>query len=106
MAEVATNKVFENSKMIAWELILDPGESSGIHSHAHDYFFYVIEASELEAFDAEGSSLGKFADPVGGTVFVEFDGTDLVHELGKFPATHEVRNIGQSRYREVLIELK
>jgi hypothetical protein len=40
------------------------------------------------------------------TVFVEFDGTDLVHELGKFPATHEVRNTGSTRYRELLIELK
>lgn len=106
MADVATNKVFENEKMIAWELILDPGESSGIHSHAHDYFFYVVEASELEAFDAEGNSLGQFTDPVCGTVFVEFDGTDLVHELGKFPATHEVRNTGSTRYRELLIELK
>ena len=61
---------------------------------------------QLEASDAEGFSLGKFADPVGDGVFVEFDGTDLVHEPGKFPATHEVRNIGQSRYRKVLTKLK
>ena len=106
MAEVATRKIFENERVRVWELELAPGQSSGLHTHANAYFFYVTEASELEAFDAAGNSFGRFHDPVGTVVYVDFDGQDLVHEGSKAPATHEVRNIGSGHYREVLVELK
>jgi len=42
MGEVGSYKVFENEKIIIWELILEPSEKTPCHTHQHDYIFYVL----------------------------------------------------------------
>lgn len=42
MSGVGTKKVFENDRVIVWEMTLEPGDSTGQHTHEHDYFFRVI----------------------------------------------------------------
>ena len=36
MAEVGTKVVFEDDEIKVWNLVLDPGEASGTHTHGHD----------------------------------------------------------------------
>ena len=48
MAEIATKKLFENDQIAVWELVLEPGESSGLHTHSNSYLFYVLEGSTGE----------------------------------------------------------
>ena len=48
MAGVGTTKVFENDKIIVWEFVLAPGDTTPIHSHEHDYIFYVLDGAPLQ----------------------------------------------------------
>lgn len=109
MAGVGTTKVFENDKIIVWEFVLEPGEETPLHTHEHDYVFYVLDGAPLQVFDAEGRDLGTL-DASSGSVFaLAMDGGDLVSVDGRghrVPATHKARNVGTSRYREVLVESK
>ena len=109
MADVGSKLVFENDRVAVWEFVLEPGESTPVHTHERDYVWYVIEGSDLETFDESGGSLGvlpsktgmSFAFTVGGSELVSSDGKGL-----RGPATHSARNVGPSTYREILVEMK
>lgn len=109
IGEVGTTKVFENEKIIVWEFVLEPGETTPVHTHKHDYVFYVLDGAPLEVFSAAGEALGTF-DAVTGSVFpLKIDGDELVSADDKghrVPATHAARNAGSTRYREILVESK
>ncbi len=106
MSGVGTNKVFENDKVIVWEMALEPGESTGVHKHEHEYFFQVVSGSTLETISTEGESLGAFEFATGSTHYLTLDGDELVYNGVRVPAKHEARNVGDSRYFEILVELK
>jgi hypothetical protein len=109
MAEVGTTKIFENNATILWEFVLEAGEETPVHTHKHDYVFYVLDGAPLQISDANGKDLGVF-DAVTGSVFpFKIEGDDLVSADDKghrVPATHKARNAGSTRYREILIESK
>ena len=106
MAGVGTTKLFENDRVIVWDLTLAPGEGSGVHTHENTYFFQVLEGSTLETLDAEGNSLGSFDFETGSTVWLDLDGDDVVLNDLRVPATHDAKNVGNNPYREILVELK
>lgn len=109
MAHVGSKKIFENDRIIIWEFVLEPGETTPRHTHEHDYVWYVLEGSRLETFDENGRSIGAFDSSTGATFAFECVGSDLVStdEKGlRGPATHSARNAGASRYREILVEMK
>jgi hypothetical protein len=105
MAEIATSKIFENEKISLWEMVLEPGESTGVHTHSRDYVFHVIEGSTLELADGAGTSLGKLEMKIGDTMSLRLEGRELVAGDSRFPVTHSARNVGSSRYREILVEI-
>ena len=109
MAGVGSTKIFENDRIIVWDFVLEPGESTPLHTHEHDYVWHVLEGSRLETFDEEGKSMGAFDSKTGATFAFECDGIELVSTDGKGlrgAATHSARNAGSSRYREILVEMK
>ena len=106
MTEIATTKLFENERVIVWELLLEPGESTGLHTHHNDYFFHVLEGSTLGANDKNDQDLGDFEFEAGSTHWISIDGDELVFGDLRIPATHDARNTGSGRYREILVELK
>ena len=106
MSDIATKKIFENDKNAVWEMVLQPGESTGVHTHSHDYVFYVLEGSVGEVEDKEGNSLGKLELKAGETMFFRLEGDEFVAGDLRVPATHSARNVGETRYREILVEIK
>lgn len=106
MSGVGTKKVFENDKVIVWEMALEPGESTGVHTHQNEYFFQVISGSTLETISSDGDSLGEFEFETGSTHYLTLEGDSLVYGDMKVPARHEARNVGTGRYYEILVELK
>ncbi len=106
MSGVGTKTVFENDKVIVWEMTLAPGESTGQHTHEHEYFFQVISGSTLETVSDKGASLGKFDFQTGSTHYLTLEGDQLVYGDIRVPATHEAVNVGDSQYHEILVELK
>ena len=110
MAHVGTNKVFENGKIIVWELFLGPGESHDLHTHQLPYVLYVMEGSTLRGFDADGKEAATAEVRTGEVLPFRIDGGDFVSGSGpdelRLPASHSVQNIGESPYKEILIEFK
>lgn len=109
MAGVGSTKIFENDRIIVWDFVLEPGESTPVHTHEHDYVWHVIQGSRLETFDEAGKSIGAFDSNTGDTFAFKCVGSELVStdEKGlRGPATHSARNAGASRYREILVEMK
>ena len=93
LGDVATRLLLENSKVKIWELNLEPGQSSGWHRHTMDYIMVTLEGSHMR---------------------VELD-DDTAYETDPQPgqwrfadmqSPHNAVNIGTTRYRNVLIELK
>ena len=106
---VGTSKIFENDRTIIWECALQPGESTPVHTHEHDYVFYVLDGAPLEVFDENGELLTVFEAQSGMCFPLNCEGDDLVSADDKgirVPATHSARNAGDTPYREILVESK
>ena len=106
MADIATKKILENDKIVVWEMTLEPGEATGVHIHTRSYMLYVIEGSKVDTLDTDGTSLGAVEAEAGHTVYFELQGDQLLLGEKRFPAKHDAKNIGTTRYREVLVEFK
>ena len=109
MAEVGTFKVFENDKIIVWEFLLEPGETTAMHTHKHDYIFYVLDGAPLQVFDVNGKDLGTLDAKTGAVFNLRCDGNELIgvdDPNVRVPVTHTAKNTGPTRYREILVETK
>jgi hypothetical protein len=107
--DVGTAKLYENDRIIVWEFLLEPGEYAHCHTHAMDYVMYVVEGSRLQTFDVKGEPLATYDAPAGAIIPLNVEGQWLVDPLGlgyRVPVTHSARNVGETRYREILIETK
>jgi hypothetical protein len=69
----------------------------------------VLDGAPLQVFDRGGRDLGTL-DAKSGSVFVlRCEGDDLVgvdDPSIRVPATHCAKNVGPTRYREILVETK
>ena len=92
MGEVGTKLIFENEQVKVWEFTLAPGEAVEAHTHEHDYFFYPIEGGTLEVTRPSGRTQATLE---AGAVYYRKKGD-----------THAAKNVGTTRYHEVLVELK
>ena len=109
MAGVGTLKVFEDDRIIVWNLDLEPGEQGEQHTHTLDYVVRILSGSTLEVFGPSGESLDTVELKAGNAVCFRIDGDQIVSERPGYPAvpaTHSARNIGANTFREVLIEFK
>ena len=106
MADIATKKICEDDKIAIWEMVLEPGESTGVHTHIHDFVFYVIEGSTGEVTDQDGNHLGTLEMKAGETMLFRLEGQELVAGDLRIPARHSARNVGSTRFREILVETK
>ena len=93
LGDIASEVLFENEHVKIWNLIVEPGKASPWHLHGRDYVTVVVEGGGLTVeFDdgttEEGSSRV---------------GTWRYHGGHK---VHRVVNNTDTRYKNVLIELK
>ena len=106
MADIGTTKIFENEKISVWEMVLEPGERTEVHTHKHDYVFFVLEGSTGEVFDKRGNSVGALEMKAGDSYFFKLIGDELVSGDFRIPVTHSARNVGSTRFREIIVESK
>jgi len=106
MGNIATTRFFENEKISVWEMVLEPGESCDMHTHNNDYLFYVLEGSTAELVDGQGKSMGALELKPGDKYFFKVEGQELVAGDLRIPRTHLAKNVGKTRYRELLVESK
>lgn len=106
MVDVATKKLLENDKVIVWEMLLEPGESTGVHTHQYSYLIQVLEGADLRATDKNGENPVDFRFKTDDTYWVTVEDGEVVLGSERLSATHNAQNIGTTRYREILVELK
>jgi len=94
---VASRVLFEDDNVRIWDMTLEPGEASALHTHEHDYYL-IIQSGDLVAGitpkDFPMDSFIGIVPPEGNTVYVPKGGTEWAY------------NIGKETYFEFLVELK
>src|SRR5437899_4565129 len=88
--------LFENSRVKAWSLTLEPGQATPQHTHELDEIVICLESSKLRITKAGPEPEGQTLQPNVGDVF-------MPPVKG---VTHVLTNAGETRYRQVSIELK
>ncbi len=92
---IGTAELFENERVKVWDFVLEPGEAIPFHTRRRDHVIVVVEGGRLETEDAAGNR--RTVEPRAGDWFYcRVDGED----------THDARNVGTTRYRNLVIELK
>lgn len=88
--------LLENDRIRAWSLTLEPGQSTAAHTHQLDEIVICLESGKLHITKPGPESEGEVVQPKFGAVFMpKVKGV-----------THVLTNSGESRYRQVSIELK
>ena len=93
LGEIASVVLVENERVKIWNLIVEPGESSPWHLHARDYITVAVEGAGLTVEYEDGAT------------------EESVSEVGTWRfrdrhRVHRVTNHTDTRYKNVLIELK
>jgi len=99
LGNVATRLLFENERVRIWEMDLAPGARSAIHHHEVDYVLVQIE----------GDRIAAMPEPDTGGAFREYIEAEVVSGKARYIGRGGIEtaiNVGQRRYREILIELK
>ena len=88
--------LFENSRVKAWSLTLEPGQATPQHTHELDEIVICLESSKLRIIKAGPEPEGQTLQPNVGDVF-------MPPVKG---VTQVLTNVGGTRYRQISIELK
>src|SRR5262249_14920124 len=99
IGNVGTRLLLENERVRIWEMDLAPGARSDVHRHDVDYVLVVVEGDRIAA-EPEPDTAGKHRAYVEAAVE-----PGRVHYMRRGGIETAV-NVGQRRYREILIELK
>jgi hypothetical protein len=95
-AQVGKHVMFENDRVRVWDLDLAPGESFPAHLHRLDYVIMVVSGGLLRFDEPGGKRDVQYVDNQ-----VSFR---AVGPAGKLD--HTLTNIGTTRHRNFVIELK
>ncbi len=99
LGDVATRLLFENERVRIWEMDLAPGARSAPHRHDLDYVLVVVEGDRIAAMP-EPDTRGAVRQ------YLEADVTPGRAYYIARGGIETAINVGQRRYREILIELK
>ncbi|MDQ3375489.1 MAG: cupin [Actinomycetota bacterium] len=90
---VGTSVVFENDLVRVWEVLLEPGEKQEMHQHVLPYVVVAIEPGNNRITSLDGEMRDT----------VEVPGHIVYQDPGQI---HELHNVGTTRYRNRLVEIK
>jgi len=93
LGPIGNRIIFENEHVRVWELAVEPGKSKGLHRHDLPYVIVPLTAGTIEI------------ESIDGTVYRpnEKVGEAIWRDAGEI---HDLRNLGDTIYRNVLVEIK
>jgi hypothetical protein len=101
--QVGTKKLFENDRVVVWEMRLAPGEKEKIHEHTNDYVMVQITGDRVAGV-FEPESKGTWAEYAGRSLEGDVsNGNVIFAEKGGIEAAE---NIGKEPFYEIIVELK
>ena len=95
LGDIGTEILFENDRIRVWDMVLEPGESSRMHRHLQDYVWIDV-----------GHSKKELLWPGERRLLSHDDGYVSYQVVGKAGRDYDtgIKNIGESRSRQVVIE--
>ena len=93
LGPIGSHVLFENDAIRVWAVSVEPGSKQPWHRHLLPYLIVPLTGGEIEIESVDGT-LRRPEEIVGQAVW---------REAGE---VHELRNVGASLYRNVLVELK
>jgi quercetin dioxygenase-like cupin family protein len=91
---IGTELVYEDDAVRVWRIELEPGAEAPWHTHRLDYTTVVIDGGTVERPNDDGTVDRFELRP--GDVMRGRDGT----------ARHMVRNVGETKFANVIVEMK
>jgi predicted metal-dependent enzyme (double-stranded beta helix superfamily) len=92
---VGTHLLFEDDEVRIWSIVLEPGQSAKMHTHRLDYAVVTVQPGRNRRGNGDGSV--DIMENQRGAVRFDRVGAGQQHDL---------TNVGQTRYRNVIVELK
>lgn len=92
--QVGDHVMWENKNFRVWNQVIQPGETVGPHKHILDYFIVTLEPSKMTSRKLGGgkSAYARIDDRL---IWVTSNGEE-----------HTATNVGDGRWRNLIIELK
>ena len=87
--------MFENGLVRVWDFVVEPGKNKGWHRHDLPYVIIPMTDGDIEL---ESAITGQIERPKGVTI-----GSPIWKDAGEI---HDLRNVGNASYRNILIEIK
>jgi beta-alanine degradation protein BauB len=91
---IGTEFLREDEHVRIWRIVLEPGEEAPWHTHHLDYTSIVVEGSELERYNGDGTT-DRYEVKPGDTMRI-YEGS----------RRHALKNVGKTRFSNIIIELK
>ena len=89
---IGTSVLHEDEQVRIWETLVEPGDEQSLHEHTLPYVVVCIEGGR-NRITALGGEVRETDERPGDVVV-------------RGPAIHKLENIGETRYRNRLIEIK
>jgi hypothetical protein len=102
LGPIATRVLYEDDEVRIWDQQLQPGESTAVHHHAHDYALVDVDGDRVEVFPVAGAPNPHGIPPEG--LVLPANPRGCVSVPGG--STEVARNSGTRRYRAILVEFK
>jgi hypothetical protein len=99
LGDVASRILHEDDRVRIWELVLEPGEETAPHEHRLDHIIVLIEGDRIAGVP-HALSTGASAS------YIEAPVTPGAWHVARRGGVEIARNVGEKRFREILIELK
>ncbi|QQE80504.1 hypothetical protein [Alicyclobacillus sp. SO9] len=93
LAPIGSKILFENDLVRIWEVYLEPGEHQGFHHHTNPYVVVAVDGGDNKITSIDGTER-LTEEPPGHIVY---------QDRGQI---HNLQNIGETHYRNRLIEIK
>jgi beta-alanine degradation protein BauB len=92
---VGTHLLYEDDEVRIWSIILEPGQSAAMHTHRLDYGIVTVKGGRTRRGNGDGTV--DVNESPRGTIRFDRVGAGQQHDL---------TNVGDTRYRNVIVELK
>jgi quercetin dioxygenase-like cupin family protein len=93
LGPIGNRVIFENDFVRVWELAVEPGRSKGLHRHDLPYVIVPLTEGKIEIESIDGR-VYRPDEKVGEAIW---------RDAGEI---HDLKNLGDTTYRNVLVEIK
>src|SRR4051812_7802589 len=93
LGPIGNRVIFENERVRVWELAVEPGRNKGLHRHDLPYVIVPLTEGKIE-IEATDGKVYRPNEKVGEAIW---------RDAGE---VHDLRNLGDTTYRNVLVEIK